>query len=464
MFGKRKEGTEMPKKKPFLVWLATLFTPSIALAGGGGGLLSSILMTVAIVAVAYFTGGASLITVGEAGVTYWGGVATATLEGGVASLWGLGPVVETMAEVALINGLTTDAIMCVTGITCGGDDGAGVATAAVGSTAGTGSTGATVSTSGGSTGGTGQSSVPGDSCRGALNACNQGYSGTFGYADDGTTLVCYQTNNSVAPIPSTPPPESGCPTTDGSCALTHYDCSAGTSANPVANADSWTWACNGINGGSNASCSEARSWTNYCTGANDQHPWQIWRYDNSTPPNYEYVRTDLSTCGPLSRMDGSCNTRHWGCNTGTSANNTGGSSGPWTWSCNGSNGGLDVSCSQSTGSGGGTGGGTGTSGAGSSSCVVRGGIAQRLCSGSAPGSELVSYNNCGVEVGRGQCTYGCSGGACDPPPPVTFTSSTANAHKGTQTTFTATGHLQVRPALVRQSDPTWVYWNVQNAS
>ncbi|MDO8522355.1 MAG: hypothetical protein Q7S08_03650, partial [bacterium] len=266
--------------------------------------------------------------------------------------------------------------------------------------------------------------------------------------------------------------------TDGSCNTVHYGCKVGTSASQVEAADSWTWACNGLNGGSNASCSEARSWTNYCTGGNDPygHSWQIWRYDNSNPPSYEFVGTDLATCGPFAKVDGSCGVNHWGCSTGTSANNAGGDTGPWTWSCRGSNGGLDVSCSQpsggpsnpgigNSGTGGtGTGTGTGIGGTGTGSCVVKGWVAIYQCSGSAPGSELIGYNNCGSVVNSNRCTYGCSGGACDPPPPITFTSSTANAHKGTQTTFTATGHLQVRPALVRQSDPTWVYWNVQNAS
>ncbi len=46
-----------------------------------------------------------------------------------------------------------------------------------------------------------------------------------------------------------------------------------------------------------SSCSDASSvracamtWTNYCTGAYDPNPWQIWAYDNSTPSrNYKYV-------------------------------------------------------------------------------------------------------------------------------------------------------------------------------
>ena len=38
-------------------------------------------------------------------------------------------------------------------------------------------------------------------------------------------------------------------------------------------------------------------WTNYCTGADDPHPWQIWAHDDSTPQNYKYVGTDPS-CAP----------------------------------------------------------------------------------------------------------------------------------------------------------------------
>ncbi len=46
---------------------------------------------------------------------------------------------------------------------------------------------------------------------------------------------------------------------NGACSspATHYSCSSGTSANNTAvSASSWTWNCNGLNGGSNASCSE----------------------------------------------------------------------------------------------------------------------------------------------------------------------------------------------------------------
>ncbi|MGH7249621.1 MAG: NBR1-Ig-like domain-containing protein, partial [Minisyncoccia bacterium] len=45
---------------------------------------------------------------------------------------------------------------------------------------------------------------------------------------------------------------------NGSCATTHYSCNTGTSANNVSGANSFTWNCNGSNGGTNASCSETK--------------------------------------------------------------------------------------------------------------------------------------------------------------------------------------------------------------
>ena len=252
----------------------------------------------------------------------------------------------------------------------------------------------------------------------------------------------------------------------GSCSVPAQSCSPASSASSSASTcqDS---AANNVGGSLPCTYSSATpTWTEYCTGGSDPfgHSWQIWRYDNSEPPNYEFVKTDLATCGPLAKLDGSCSASHWNCITGTSANNAG--TGPWTWSCKGSNGGIDVACSQS-GGGTGTGTGTGTSGTGTTgtgSCVVRGGIALKQCSGSAPGSSLVSYNNCGAVVGSQSCEYGCSAGACNAPSPIGFTPFTANNPKGTSSTFTATGNLQVSPVLVKRDESTWLYWNVDNAS
>ena len=49
------------------------------------------------------------------------------------------------------------------------------------------------------------------------------------------------------------------PSVNGVCAVTHYNCTAGTSANNVNGASAYTWNCNGISGGTNASCTENKS-------------------------------------------------------------------------------------------------------------------------------------------------------------------------------------------------------------
>lgn len=45
---------------------------------------------------------------------------------------------------------------------------------------------------------------------------------------------------------------------NGSCAATHFNCSAGTSTNNVDGSTAWTWSCAGSNGGTTASCAEAK--------------------------------------------------------------------------------------------------------------------------------------------------------------------------------------------------------------
>ena len=96
---------------------------------------------------------------------------------------------------------------------------------------------------------------------------------------------------------------------DGVCSSTHYNCTAGTSANNVDGSTSWTWNCNGSNGGTNASCSESK-----------------------TP----------------SAVNGVCSATHYDCSSGSSVNH-GADSTQWTWNCNGSNGGANASCSEDKG-------------------------------------------------------------------------------------------------------------------
>ncbi len=51
---------------------------------------------------------------------------------------------------------------------------------------------------------------------------------------------------------------SGDSVINGTCDTVHYSCLAGTSVNNVSGSTSYTWTCNGINGGTNASCSEPK--------------------------------------------------------------------------------------------------------------------------------------------------------------------------------------------------------------
>ena len=48
------------------------------------------------------------------------------------------------------------------------------------------------------------------------------------------------------------------PAINGKCSVTHYNCDVGVSANNVSGASSYTWSCLGDDGGTNASCSEAK--------------------------------------------------------------------------------------------------------------------------------------------------------------------------------------------------------------
>jgi hypothetical protein len=86
-------------------------------------------------------------------------------------------------------------------------------------------------------------------------------------------------------------------------------CTSGT-ATSVSGSGPWTWSCTGSNGGSTASCSAQKFVNGQCGSDNNQ--------DLSSTPTHL-------------------------CNSGTASGVSG--SGPWTWSCTGSNGGATASCS-----------------------------------------------------------------------------------------------------------------------
>lgn len=72
----------------------------------------------------------------------------------------------------------------------------------------------------------------------------------------GVPCVGLHLNTPSSPPPSIPPATP----VNGSCSSpsVHYICAAGSSANNVPTTSSWTWDCIGQNGGTTASCSEAK--------------------------------------------------------------------------------------------------------------------------------------------------------------------------------------------------------------
>src|SRR3989338_8254447 len=176
---------------------------------------------------------------------------------------------------------------------------------------------------------------------------------------------------------------------------THWSCAPGsTSANNIGgSAGPWTWNCNGSNGGTNASCSQPATPAGAPTCTFSASPSTITSGNSTTlswttsanatsfvidgignvgagsgtrtvTPTTSMTYTGTARAGAATgacstsvtvntappTVNGSCNPEpdtHWSCAPGsTSADNIGGSAGPWTWNCNGSNGGTNASCSQ----------------------------------------------------------------------------------------------------------------------
>ncbi len=62
---------------------------------------------------------------------------------------------------------------------------------------------------------------------------------------------------------------------NGACAATHYACTAGTSANNVSGTTSYTWNCNGANGGTSTSCLESKPTGTVAVSSNIAASWTI---------------------------------------------------------------------------------------------------------------------------------------------------------------------------------------------
>ena len=235
-------------------------------------------------------------------------------------------------------------------------------------------------------------------------------------------------------IGATPTPVSGvCGSANGTKVSSKPSsnlCSTGT-VSSVAGTGPWTWSCGGSNGGATATCvaSVATSQTPAPTVAFSANPTSIasgkistmnWSSTDSTActaaggwtgtkaPSGTLVvspantTTYMLTCtgsggsspvasatvsvnsgqSPVSGLCGSANGTTSSstpstnlCSVGTASSVVG--SGPWTWSCAGTNGGATATCTASAGSGSGSGGGSSTPVAGN--CGMQLGTAVSFC-------------------------------------------------------------------------------------
>lgn len=175
----------------------------------------------------------------------------------------------------------------------------------------------------------------------------------------------------------------------------------------------WTWACSGRNGGQAAACGAARKTDGTCGSANaagaDGMPM-----NNLCAAGYASAVTGegpwhwtcsglyggaAALCSATPKQDAVCGTaslyghreapRDNLCSIGTPSSVTGG--GPWSWTCNGANGGAPVSCLSPISVNGG--------------CGSANGVAVP----NAPEENLCAYGKPSRVVGEGPWNWSCSG-------------------------------------------------------
>jgi hypothetical protein len=238
-------------------------------------------------------------------------------------------------------------------------------------------------------------------------------------------------------------------------------CSVGSST-AVSGSGPFTWTCNGVNGGANASCSANKSIDGVCGTANGvstptspssglcsagsatavTNSSYTWHWSC----NGIYGGT-TATCNAPQKVHGSCGPANGSnvyakptsglCATGNSTSVIG--AGPFDWNCNGINGGNNVGCS--------------------ANLIVNGqcGPANGQYSASAPTSGLCSAGGATVVSGSGPFTWNCNGvnggtasscasqaivnGACGPSnnTPTASAPVSGLCSKGTASVVTGTG-------------------------
>lgn len=210
-------------------------------------------------------------------------------------------------------------------------------------------------------------------------------------------------------------------------------CSAGNSTAVTNSSYTWHWSCNGIYGGTTATCNAPQKVHGSCGPANGSNVYTEptsglcatgnatsvigagpfdWTCNGINGGNNVSCSANLivnGVCGPANGQYSMAAPTNGLCSAGTATVVSG--SGPFTWSCNGVNGGTASSCA--------------------SQVIVNGacGPSNNMPTASAPVSGLCSKGTASAVTGTGPWTWSCNGSgggskahctAPTPPPPPSF--------------------------------------------
>ena len=210
-------------------------------------------------------------------------------------------------------------------------------------------------------------------------------------------------------------------------------CSSGNPSGVSTVGTNWNWSCGGINGGTNMNCAAPRIYHGLCGPANGSNVYAKpssglcavgnattvvgagpfdWNCNGINGGNNVACSANLTVnglCGPANGQYSASAPTSGLCSAGSASAVSG--SGPFTWSCNGVNGGTASSCS--------------------SQAIVHGacGSSNNTPTASAPSSGLCSKGTASAVTGSGPWTWSCNGSgggtkshctAPTPPPPPSF--------------------------------------------
>ncbi len=207
------------------------------------------------------------------------------------------------------------------------------------------------------------------------NAGNPNSTPAFPASGNSTTWTCLGINggNNSAICTATraaTPVNGSCGSSNGSnfySAPSANLCSTAYGNSAVSGSGPWSWTCYGANGGSNASCGANLSINGACGSSNGSNFYSApssglcnagsaSSVSGSGPWSWSCAGTNggsTASCSANLSINGACGSSNGSsfysapstglCNVGTASSVLG--SGPWTWNCNGSNGGSTASCS-----------------------------------------------------------------------------------------------------------------------